>query len=806
MLAEAPGALNRFRILDLTTALGQPASRYLADLGADVIKIEPPDGDPARLLAPFAGGEPHLEKSLFFLHFNLNKRGLVLDLGSTAGRQTFLRLVRTADAVLESYAPGYLASLGLGFESLERERPGLVLTSITPFGQTGPYREFQGNDFVCDALGGMVYIEGERGGRPVVQPHYQAIQMAGLHAAYGTLVALWHRRRTGQGQQVDVSVQEVVAHQYFNLVNYASYQEIAQRPGKLSSGRPTNFFPCSDGWVLISIVQVHQWRAFAEWTQDPLLMHPRFEDPAAREGAVETLDERMAAFTRTMTVAQCMQGAIEHHIPATPVNDIRQFVEHPHTHARGFMVEVEHPFVGRYRAAGASALYSATPWRLQRPAPTLGQHTAEVLQELEHGAPRQRPALAAPRGASSLHPGLPLEGVRVLDLTKSWAGPFGTRYLADFGAEVIRVESFKYPEGRVLSPEPDPTGWQRQNTTYAEVHRNKLSITLDLHTEEGREVLKRLVAVSDLVVENFHPATLPGWGLGYEELRRVNPRLIRVNAPGFGTTGPARDYFSYGGCVAAFTGIAHLWGHPGSEQNERSKHAYPDFVTAANLALAVMAALHHREETGEGQRIELAQIDAAANAVATAILEHTLNGTDPEPLGNRGPNAAPQGVYPCHGDDRWVAISVAANDQWEALRHVMGDPAWARDPAFATLARRQAHQEEMDQRIAAWTRDLTPHQVMYRCQAAGVPAGVVASGEDLYLDPQLRARGYVIEIEHPAPGRLEHPGMTVRLTRTPGRVRFPAPLTGQHTREVLERLLGLSPQEQHQLAERGVLA
>jgi crotonobetainyl-CoA:carnitine CoA-transferase CaiB-like acyl-CoA transferase len=798
----APGALARFRILDLTGPLGQPTGRHLADLGAYVILVEPPGGSPSRRMAPYAarGGGAEAERSIYFLHANTNKRGIVLDIESPEGREAFFRLVRGADAVLEGFPPGYLDSLGLGYEALERERPGLVLTSITPFGQTGVHRDFQGNDFICDALGGLTHMEGERDGRPVAQPHYQAIQMTALHAAYGTLLALWHSARTGQGQQVDVSVQDVVAHEYFNLVNYGSYQEVLQRTGGLSQGRPTNYFPCSDGWVLISIVLPHQWRAFADWTQDPILMDPMFDDHALRAESVEFLDERVSAFTQTMTVQEFLEGAIPRRIPAGPVNDVRGFVEHPQTRARNWMAEVDHPVVGRYQAPGPSARYAETPWRIRRPAPILGQHTQEVMREAGGRAVR-----GVDRRQASPPSSLPLEGIRVLDLTKSWAGPYGTRYLGDFGAEVIRIESLKFPEGRQLTKEPDPANWLRSNTMFAEINRNKVSVTLDLHTEEGRDILKRLVAQSDVLVENFHYAALPKWGLGYEELRKVNPRLVMLSSPGFGSTGPIRDYFAYGGCIVGFTGIGYLWGHPEATQNEKAKQAYTDFVTAGNLALAVMVALHHREVSGMGQHIELAQSEAGAAMIATAILEYTLNGTDPQPRGNRDPNAAPQGVYRCKGDDRWVAVSCATDDQWQALCRLSGAQELLNDPRYATLEGRHAAHDELDARISAWAAQLTPHQAMYRCQAAGVPAGVVATGEDLFLDPHLRTRGYVVEIDHPAPGRLAHPGMTVRLTRTPGQVRLPAPLTGQHTEEVMARLLGLPAEEQQALVERGVL-
>ena len=357
-----------------------------------------------------------------------------------------------------------------------------------------------------------------------------------------------------------------------------------------------------------------------------------------------------------------------------------------------------------------------------------------------------------------------------------------------------------------MSPDGDHAAWLRSNTSYAEIHRNKYSVALDLHTDEGKDIFKQLVAESDIVLENYHYATLPRWGMSYEDLRKVNPRIIVLSAPGYGYEGPIRDYFAYGGCIGAFSGLSDLWGHPGSAQNERAKQAYTDFVTAGHLSLSVMAALHERERSGEGQRIELTQIDSAAAMVGTAILEHTINGVTPEPIGNRSPHAAPQGVYAGIGVDRWVGISCESDDEWQALAGLMGGelPAALREQCGTVEARRERH-DELDAAISAWTSTRTPGQVMYACQKGGVKAAIVATGEDLYHDPHLRSRDYVVEIDHPSPGKLQHPGMTVRLTATPGQVRLPAPLTGQHTNEVLHRVLGIDAEQARSLTESGVL-
>lgn len=677
-----------------------------------------------------------------------------------------------------------------------------MLTSITPFGQTGPYRSFKANDLIAEAVGGAVWREGEPGEAPFTRPHYQAFQLAGLHAAFGTLVALWERNASGRGQHVDVSLQEVVAHQDLNLVNYSSIQQILQRSGHRAAGRMLNCYPCRDGWVHLSPSFVAQRQALVAWMGDPELAEARYIDgEPLEEHEIELIDERISAFTRRFTVAEFLLEATRLRIAVAPFHSVAEFVHHQDTAARAFFVDTRHPVIGRYRAPGAPVRYSRTPWRIRRPAPLLGEHTTEVLQDLERKVISRTPR----RGLHRSDGRLPLEGIRVIDLSRVWAGPYGTRFLADFGAEVIKVESGKFPDYRALSSEPDPAMWRRTNTSYAEINRNKLSVTVDLHTDPGRELVKRLVAVSDVVVDNYHPATLPRWGLDYSKLRDVKKDIIVVSCPGYGNYGPSRDLYAFGGCLSSFVGMASLWGFPGSPPNYRSKWALPDFVTPAYTALAVLAALHHRAATGEGQYIENVQVEAAASMIGTAYLEYFLNGREPEPFGNRDVNAAPQGVYHCTGGDRWCAISCATEEEWQTLARLMGRSELCEDPRFTTRAARQLNHDALDQYITQWTQRFTSHQVMLTCQHAGVPAGAVETGEDLYCDPHLRARGYIVEIDHPAPGRLEHPGITVRLSRTPGQISRPAPLTGQHNDYVFGHLLGLDVKKREGLRDAGVL-
>jgi crotonobetainyl-CoA:carnitine CoA-transferase CaiB-like acyl-CoA transferase len=822
---DSGAALDQIRVLDLCGPLGQYCGKLLADLGADVIKIEPPQGDRARYLAPFTGDRPDPERSLVFLNYNTNKRSVVLDLDTVEGRGAFLRLLQTADVVLESFAPGTLAGLGLDYAALAAVNPGIVLTSITPFGQTGPYRGFKANDLIGVAMGGMLSINGEPHRPPCTSPLWQAYQMTGVHAAFGTLLALRERERGGTGQHVDVSMQEVEAHMFFNIVNYAATGQVAVRLGERSAIVPNSIYPTRDGHVSLSVFYPHHWRLLAAWLDDPVFADPGWEEREVRRENDDLINARISELTRQFTTADFVAEGQRRHLAVGPVHSIADLAAHPHVIERGLFVALEHPRIGAYR-------YPRPPFRLsdcaqtyRRPAPLLGEHTGEVLggphppapAPVVTGAGETRstvagrvlpspvPAEAGTGPGVRAAPLLPLAGVRVIDFSRVWAGPFGARFLADFGADVIRVESGKFPDTRGAVHLPEDVRRER-DAHFAEMHRNKRSVTLDLHLPAGRDLARRLVMTADLVLENYAPGVMARWGLGYEDLRAVRPDIIVLSMPGLGGDGPDSAMIAYGQQLMGYLGLSPLWRLPESPLAASSKLAYPDFVAAGQVAVAALAALRHRDRTGRGQFVEVSQLESTASLMGVAFLDYFVNGRVRRAQGNDDPNAAPHGVYRCAGADRWVAIACESDAEWQALCRAMDAPALADEPRFRTKTLRRRRRTELDHLIEAWTRDRAPHAVMHRLQDAGVPAGVVATGADLFHDAHLRARGYLMEIEHPDTGPLVHPGMTVHLAATPGRVRRPAPALGEHNDEIFRGGLGLSGREYQRLVEQGVIA
>jgi len=786
---EPRGALDGIRVLDVAEPCGAYVSRILGDLGADVIKIEPPGGDPGRHMAPLlpVGAE---QLSLPFVHANLNKRSIVLNVQQPQDQARFRALARQADVVVSTEGVAAWTTRGVDLHRLGADFPRLVWTSLTPFGLSGPYSAYVGNNIVAEAMGGLMYIQGDDTRPPCVSPYEQGMQLASLHAAFGTLSALWERRASGCGQVVEVSAQEVLAQIYYAVVRYAYGKDILRRTGARNPQPANGYYRCQDGHIFLSLFQPHQWDRLVELMQDPVLLDPAYRDRGyqlAHADVVEAHIQQFAARFDRWTLTEALQ---RRGLPAAPVSTIADLAANVHLAARHFFLDIEQPPWGRLRSPGPLLRAAASPMRVRRPAPRLGEHQAEVL-----GAAVAPTSTAHAGPVPAARRGLPLAGIRILDLSRVWAGPYGTRYLADFGAEVIKVESRKFPDGRGSN-----------DAAFAEINRNKRSVTLNFQMPEGRELLKRLVALSDVVVENFSPRVMVQYELDYQHLCAVRPDLIMVSMPGFGQSGPHRAFVSYGGPLMAYTGMALLWGHADSPLEAHSKIAYPDYTAAGTCALAVTAALHHRARTGQGQYIEIAQVETTAAAMEVAFFDYFTTGTVATPSGNRDPNSVPQGCYPCLGQDAWCVISCPTDAPWRALARLIGDATLADDARFATAAERWLQHDALDVLITAWTSQRTPHQAMRLLQDVGVPAGAVQTGEDLWRDVHLRARDYIVTLEHPERGTVEHPGLTVRLHGTPGQIRRPLGRLGEANEEVFGGLLGLSRDALTRLVDAGVLA
>jgi crotonobetainyl-CoA:carnitine CoA-transferase CaiB-like acyl-CoA transferase len=412
---------------------------------------------------------------------------------------------------------------------------------------------------------------------------------------------------------------------------------------------------------------------------------------------------------------------------------------------------------------------------------------------------------------------LPLEGIRVVDLSMWFAGPMASRLLADMGAEVIKIESLKHMDPWRGPVKPDPkvrerfpvridsdrpyncmAGFNLQN-------RNKLGITLDLSVFRGKELFKRLVEICDIVLENYTPRVMEKLGLDYDVLKQVNPEIIMMSMPALGRTGPDKDYLAFGQTIDCMSGMAFRTGYEGEEPMLQSGLSYGDPLSGMNAAFACLTALHHRRKSGKGMHIELSQVEGLISFNADAIMDYTMNSRVQERMGNRHPSMAPHGSYRCKGEDQWVTIAISSDAVWHRFCEAVGQPSWAEDDRFSDTLSRYQNQKELDGLIEEWTSKRDHYEIMHILQQADIPAGPVLDAKELVEDPHLNERGFFETVTHPEAGAHPYIGMYAKLSKTPGYIRKPAPCLGEDNRYVFEELLGLSQEEMDELEQQGII-
>jgi crotonobetainyl-CoA:carnitine CoA-transferase CaiB-like acyl-CoA transferase len=816
--------LSPYRVLDLTDERGFLAGKILGELGADVVKVEPPGGDPARRLPPFLHGEPGGERSLRWLAMNTSKRGIVVDLETEPGRRRLLQLAAEADVLVESAAPGTMEALGVGWEALHERNPGLVYCAITPFGRTGPYAGYRAHDLAVVAMGGNAGMTGAPDGPPTRCSAPTAWLHAAPEAVLGIAMALYARARTGRGQLVDVSMQEC---QLRSLLSAPGQYALTGRLGRRSGGRvgrTREIWRAKDGQVSFGLrggpTRIPNLVATVEYMGESGMAPEWLRDYDWKSySALTVSDEELAriegafgAFFATKTMGELYEEALRRRILLAPCNDAREILRQAQLRSRELFREIDYPHLGPEPGAKIEhpdffAKASRSRIGIRCRAPRLGEHEAAPWAR-----PRSPEALArvdeTPADGAPVFQGL-FQGLRMLELGAGAAGPVATKFFAEHGARVIRIESGVRPDFlRLLHVtaenryEPDVL---ERAPMFVLLNPDKQSLTLNLKEPEAVEIVKRLARWADVVSENFAPGVMAKWGLDAEALRAENPRLVAVSGCLFGQTGPQRAYPGFGGQGSAIAGFNYLTGTPEGDAHGPYS-TITDSLTPPYVAAAIAAALLERDRSGQGQSIDVSQIEAGVYSLSQAIVRFSANGEVEGRRGNRDEIAVPHGVYPCAGDDRWVAVAVWDDADWQRLVDAMGRPDWASEPRFATAAGRRAAEDEIDAGIADFTRRSEPHALMRELQAAGVEAGAVQTFADLQEDPQLASRDHFVDVRHAHLGevRLERCGL--RLSESPGRIERPGPLLGEHNRDVLEGILGLEPDEVDRLVERGVVA
>lgn len=830
--------LTDLKVLDVTEEYNSYAGKLMGDLGAEVIKVERPGGDPAR------GVPPQLENnSAFYGFLNTSKRGLMLNPSTTVDRRKLHSLVESVDIVLEDFLPQY----GLDPVTLpESTHTETIVVSLTGFGRIGPFSDYESVELIEEAMGGMAYQTGFPD-RPPTRPGRSICSYFGaMEAAVGALMALRARSRVG-GQHVDVSKQEAVAARLESSnTDYSYNNTITQRSGNTHSlGHPVGaIYEVRDGYVCVCIigdrvegpmggVDASMWEPFLKTIgREDLLQDERFNDLPDEPipGGVKRLrnsDEFDAIMEKELadwSTEEFYYKTQEAGVATAVVATVDDLFENDQIRSRDFFSEVELPNGETVTIPRAPYQFSGVDEGEPTQPPALGEHDEEIEEELlpnksdEETVPLTQKSPSRSSNTNTSVYGA-LDGLRILDFTMVWAGPHCTVQLADHGAEVIKVES-EYRSEAVRHGGPfyeneqgDPLHGEDRSGYYQTENRGKKSLTVNLKTREGIELIKELVAEADIdvVVESFSPGVMDKLGLDFETLRGIKEDLVMCSLSGFGQEGPESHYRAYGPSLEAQAGLAYLTGFP-EDDPVRTAISFVDPVAGLHGTFAIMAAIHHRDKTGEGRYIDLSQQEAGAVLTHQAVTTYDSEGTVLGRIGNHDErDRVVQGFYRCAEtetrDDleEWVGIAIRNKKDWEAFTNVV-DAQWTENEQFSTQEQRLRHHDALDEHIQEWTRKHGRYELMDRLQSVGVPAGVVQTTKDLVEnDVALRERGFWETTNHPVVGEQPYPGANPSFSKTPGGIRSYAPMIGQHTREVLYRTLNLSGERVNELENKEVL-
>jgi crotonobetainyl-CoA:carnitine CoA-transferase CaiB-like acyl-CoA transferase len=792
--------LAGLRVLDLTNRVaGAYATKLLADAGAQVIKLEPPGGDPLRRRSASGAQLAAGSHAALFSYLCASKRSALADLASARGRELALRLAAGADLVVESFEPGAIESLGLGPDALALHAPGCTLVSISDFGRGGPWSRRAANEFTLQAWCGSTGGRGLPEGPPLAAGGQLGEWLGGVYAALGALVALRRARASDRGDHVDVSLLECmsVALAYHEPLK-ASLSGDLERWVREEFSRQIevpSIEPARDGWVGFALFTAQMWTSFCEMVGRPDLgKDPELCFMLRRWPRRAEVYAAIHPWLRAHSVDEIVAEASQRRIPVARIGDGASVPAMDHFAATGAFARNPEGFV-----------QPRVPYRISeavtRPfarAPRPGEHQAEIEREARDPGPRVRPE---PRTAA-----LPLAGIRVADFTQFIAGPTATHLFASLGAQVIKLESIQRPDGIrfASSRTPDVPRWWEYGWVFHGFNAGKRGITLDLKQPAGVELARRLIAGADLVVENFAPGVMEGFGLSWEEIARLNPRAILVRMPAFGLEGPWRDRVGLAQTMEQLTGMAAVTGLP--DGPPLLPRGACDGIAGLHAAFAALAALEARERDGRGRLVVCNMAETALNVAAEALVEHAAYGALVSREGNHSPFAAPQNVYRCSGPDRWLALSVESDAQWDALVGWLGRPAWALDPGLQTHSGRRAAREALDRELERVFAGRELETSVESLGAAGIPAAAVIAPPHVLHNPQHGARGFYETLEHPVAGSQPYPRLPMRFALGPAhQVSSTPPTLGEHNDEVLRGLLGLSQAELAVLREARVI-
>jgi crotonobetainyl-CoA:carnitine CoA-transferase CaiB-like acyl-CoA transferase len=775
--------------------------KLFADFGAEVIKVEPPGGDAARRIAPLVDAGEGRRESAVFAWLNTNKRSITADLASPADVSRVCALLTGSDLLLDARPPAEIRQSMLSHDALRGSDPGLAITAISWFGENGPYSSYAATDSVCRSLAGLVKLVGPLEGPPVLPRDGQIAVVAGLTAFIPSLAGLYDRASTG-ARRFAVSAHEAmlqISEFDTGLALEAGFSRPRLGINRFGRGFPFGNFATRDGWLGVTVVTPAQWVAFCGMIGLPELgSDPRYSSTAERYKHANELSDIIKPVLMHRTAMQWFEKGIELRLPLAVVPGMDELLTQPVHRARGAFAKVT---IGKasFEAPVLPQRLTGSPPKPNGPAPFAG--------EANDDAPPARARLAG--RAATTHDGLPLTGLRIIDLTMGWAGPTATRQMGDLGADVIKVESCQYPDWfRGTDPRPpyhiektyEKTYWFQMN------NRNKRGITLDLTSQAGLLLLKRLLREADAVIDNYAADVLPRLGLDAATMLAINPRLVVVTMPAFGMSGAWRNCRAYGSTLEQASGLPSVTGRE-DDPPTMLHTALGDPIGGLNAAAALLLGFMHQKNTGAGQHIDLSQVECMLPLVAPSIIEQSATGNASPRIGNRHPVFVPHGCFPSLGEDQWITLAVRNDDEWQALCRVMHRSDLAADPALATAAGRRAEEDRIEVAVRHWTATVRPDLAMVTLQEAGIPAGVARLPMDLAGDPHLMQVGHWQPVVRPFMGPHLLPSVAYREGdgARPYDIQRLAPTLGQHNREILGGLLGLGEGEIAELTAAGVI-
>jgi crotonobetainyl-CoA:carnitine CoA-transferase CaiB-like acyl-CoA transferase len=796
------GPLRGYTVVELSTGIaGAYCTKLLADGGAQVVKVEPPQGDPLRGWSASGADIAPGDDGALFSFLACSKHSVVADPDIEGDIEFVNGLLAAADAVVWSRGSTLAECDALTPAALRRAHPHLTVTAITPFGLEGPWCDRPATEFTLQAWSGGIIGLGR--GSPDRAPVFVGGQvgeyLAGAYASAATLASRLRRIDcgiAGTGELIDLSMLET---QILGLTYYpVTYFEMLGRPWRDARKLTVpGIARAKDGLVDVGCGTAQQWFDLCAMTG-----HQEWIDEESPLSITEQANEKATeiyAWVQDQTVDEIRDIATAFRIPNAPVANGANITALDH-------FQVRRSFVSNPRDGFRQPDH---PYRMRpsllcppQPAPRLGEHTARY---------RQRPPARRQSMVSGVADQLPFKGLRVLDMTAFWAGPCCTHFLAMLGAEVIHVEATRKPDGtRLIAGVPiTEDQWWERSPIFSGLNTNKKGLTLDLQTAAGRDLLRRFIATSDVIVENFTPRVLDQIGLDFPAVQAVRSDAILLRMPGFGLDGPWRDNPAFAYVIEAAAGVSWLTGYP--DWSPYEPYSVGDPNAGVHAVNALLLALAFRRRTGQGVLVEAAMIDAALSIAAEQVIEYSAYGAVLQRAGNRGPTAAPQNLYRTADVDEfgrldsWVAVAVATDEQWIGLCEALGRPRWAMDPTLSHAAGRRLHHDLIDEHLGGWCQPRSGDEIVRCLWDGGVPVAKVMQPHRQTELPQLRFRGFFEDVAHPVNDPVAHSTVPVRFSSGPDRFHVhPAPLLGQHNHELLAEI-GLSEREIAELEANGVI-